>query len=245
MDIEKIVNWIREQVKNANSKGVVLGLSGGIDSSVTAVLCKKAFPKNTLALIMPCFSNKKDIEDAKLIAKKFKIKYKKIDLGSTLEKLLYDIDKKRYNEKCEKNLEIANMKARLRMLTLYYFANKLNYLVVGCGNKSEIKIGYFTKYGDGACDIMPIGNFLKRDVKKIAKEIGIPKEIIEKPPSAGLWKEQTDEKELGISYDELDTVIEKIEKNDLECVNKKILKKVQDMIKKSEHKRRMPKIFLR
>lgn len=243
MDTKKIVNWIKEQVRDANSKGVVLGLSGGIDSAVVAVLCKKAFPKNTLALIMPCFSNPQDISHAELIAKKFKIRYKKIDLSSALEKLLYDIDNKQYDEKNEKNLEIANMKARLRMITLYYFANKLDYLVVGCGNKSELKVGYFTKYGDGACDILPIGNLLKKDVRKLAEELEIPKEIIEKPPSAGLWKGQTDENELGISYDELDFILEKIEIKNFRGVNKKILKKVQDMVKKSEHKRRMPKIM--
>ena len=121
------------------------------------------------------------------------------------------------------------------MTTLYYFANKLNYLVVGTGNKSELMIGYFTKYGDGGADILPLGNLLKSQVRELAEYLGIPKKIINKPPSAGLWEGQTDEKEIGISYEQLDKYLKTEKLN-----NKIIEKKIQDKIIKSAHKRIIP-----
>ncbi len=238
---EKIALWIREQANNANTKGVVLGLSGGLDSAVVAVLCKMAFSEDTLAIIMPCFSDEKDVRDAELIARKFRIKTKEIPLDEIFEDFL-SVTGEDVGKVESKEVPIANIKPRLRMLTLYYFANKLNYLVVGTGNKSEIMVGYSTKYGDGGCDILPIGDLLKRDVKNLAKELDIPGGIIEKPPTAGLWKGQTDEGEMDISYAELDDALEKIEKNNLGEIDTKTLKKVQDMIKRSEHKRNLPKI---
>ena len=121
------------------------------------------------------------------------------------------------------------------MTTLYYFANKLNYLVVGTGNKSELMIGYFTKYGDGGADILPVGNLLKSQIRELAEYLGIPKKIINKPPSAGLWEGQTDEKEIGISYEQLDKYLKTEKLN-----NKIIEKKIQDKITKSAHKRIIP-----
>jgi NAD+ synthase len=123
------------------------------------------------------------------------------------------------------------------MTTLYYFANKLNYLVVGTGNKSEIMIGYFTKYGDGGADILPLGNLLKNQIKELAEYLGIPKKIINKPPSAGLWEGQTDEEEIGISYNQLDKYLRTGKLN-----NKIVEKKIQDKITKSTHKRTTPVI---
>jgi NAD+ synthase len=104
-----------------------------------------------------------------------------------------------------KILAEANLKPRLRMATLYYFANRLHYLVVGSGNKCELGIGYFSKYGDGGVDILPLGNMVKRQVREMACHLGIPEEVIDKPPSAGLWEGQTDEQEMGLTYDQLDT----------------------------------------
>jgi NAD+ synthase len=128
------------------------------------------------------------------------------------------------------------------MLVLYYFANKLNYLVCGTGNKSEYRLGYFTKFGDGATDILPIGDLLKRQVRKLAMELGIPERIITKPPTAGLWPGQTDEGEMGITYNELDDILERIDKKKAQVQVKVKFKKVKAMMKRSEHKREGPRI---
>lgn len=234
---DNVSNWIKTQVKEAKAKGVVVGLSGGIDSSVVAALSKKALGDNVLGLIMPCMSESNDEEHALLVASFLKIKTERIILDTVYEKLL-DIFPS------GNKLTMANLKPRLRMLTLYYFANNLNYLVAGTGNKSEIMVGYFTKYGDGGVDILPLGRLLKTEVKKLAEKLGIPKEIIEKVPSAGLWPEQADEKELGISYDELDRAILALESGKKEELDSHILTKVEGLIKASEHKRAPIKMFV-
>jgi NAD+ synthase len=136
----------------------------------------------------------------------------------------------------------ANLKPRLRMITLYYFANKLNYLVCGTGNKTELSVGYFTKYGDGGVDLLPIGDLLKRQVRQLARELKVPEYIITKAPTAGLWPGQTDEGEMGITYPELDDILERIEKKRRQVIAKKKLEKVKKMIKCSEHKRVGPNI---
>jgi len=229
MNSEKISKWIAQKVKEAGAKGIVIGLSGGVDSSVVAVLSKKAVGNNVLGVIMPCHSNPSDMEHAKALAKKFGIKTQIVDLAP-----LYDMILKTFPS--GNNIAKANIKPRLRMLTLYYFANTNGYLVAGTGNKSEEMVGYFTKYGDGGVDILPIGDVLKKDVIALAQELGIPQEIINKPPSAGLWDGQTDEKEMGITYEQLDSILES---NDFRG---ELGKKVKTMMEKSEHKRRQPEV---
>lgn len=231
----KVIAWMREQVALAKRKGVVFGLSGGLDSAVVAVLCKRAFPDSTLALIMPCYSSETDIEHARAVAKKFHIPTSTIALEGVLDSLLRVLPVGDY-EPATKKLAEANLKPRLRMLTLYYLANRLGYLVVGTGNRSEISVGYFTKYGDGAVDILPLGNLVKRRVRELAIYLGMPKEIIQKPPSAGLWVGQTDEGEMGITYEELDRYLLAREAGD------EVKKKVDVMIAASAHKRATPAI---
>ncbi|MBU4201704.1 MAG: NAD(+) synthase [Candidatus Altiarchaeales archaeon] len=218
----RIVEWIREEVAKAGAKGLVVGISGGLDSSVTAVLCKRAFPDKTLGLIVPCDNDPVDVEHASLLAEKFKIETKTIDLTNTFKEMLKELGED------DVGIPSANLKPRLRMAALYYLANKLNYLVVGTGNKTERTIGYFTKYGDGGVDILPLGDLLKRDVIELAKYLGIPAKIIGKAPSAGMWEGQTDEKEIGLSYDEMDEAISGKKEND----------KIKKMIEESEHKRK-------
>jgi NAD+ synthase len=231
----KIIAWMREQVALAKRKGVVFGLSGGLDSAVVAVLCKRAFPDNALALIMPCYSSETDIEHARAVAKQLHISTSTIALEGVFDSLLRVLPVGDY-EPATKTLAEANLKPRLRMLTLYYLANRLSYLVVGTGNRSEISVGYFTKYGDGAVDILPLGNLVKRRVRELAIHLGMPKEIIKKPPSAGLWVGQTDEGEMGITYEELDRYLLAGEAGD------EVKRKVDAMIAASAHKRVMPAI---
>lgn len=213
-----LLNWIREKIGDAGCQGAVIGLSGGIDSSVTSLLCQKAFPENTLGIIMPCQSSPEDRVDAIKHAEKFGIKYKEIDLGDVYQKFLQSIDDNDQELDLDKvinsqnlaaaegslKLALANMKPRLRMTLLYYYANLNNYLVVGTDNRSELKLGYFTKFGDGGIDIAPLGNLVKLEVRGLAREMGIDHKIISKAPSAGLWDGQSDQDEIGLSYREID-----------------------------------------
>jgi NAD+ synthase len=199
----KLALWIREQVATAGCKGVVVGMSGGLDSSVAAVLCQRAFPKDCLGVLMPCGSSPEDGEHARLVASKFSLPTKVVVLDSVLDALLGVLPSVGEVSGLSQRVK-ANLKVRLRMLTLYYFANQLEYMVVGASNRSELATGYFTKYGDGGADILPLGNLVKGQVKELAQFLGIPQLIIDKPPSAGLWPGQTDEGELGFSYEELD-----------------------------------------
>ena len=231
----KLIAWIREQVALAKRSGVVFGLSGGLDSAVVAVLCKRAFPDNALALIMPCYSSETDIKHAEAVAEKFHIPISTIALEGVFDTLLMVLSVGDYEPAAQKMAE-ANLKPRLRMLTLYHSANRLGYLVVGTGNSSEISIGYFTKYGDGAVDIMPLGNLVKSQVRELAIHLGVPKEIIQKPPSAGLWEGQTDEGEMGITYEELDRYLI------TGVAVEEVKKKVDAMIARSAHKKAMPAI---
>jgi NAD+ synthase len=232
---QKLVPWIQDRVAAASCKGVVLGLSGGVDSSVAAVLCQRAFPQNTLAVLMPCYSNKEYIAHARMVADKFSIPTKTVALDSVFDSLLKVLPEDKVDADA-KRLAQANIKARLRMLTLYYFANSLKYIVVGAGNRDELSIGYFTKYGDGGVDIQPLGNLLKGQVRELAKFLGIPEPIINKPPSADLWEGQTDEAELGLSYDELDLYLASGE------VSEALKKRIESMIAATEHKRQPPPV---
>jgi len=244
--INKITKFIKEKVKEAKANGVVIGLSGGIDSSVTAYLCVKALGKDkVLGIIMPeKNTNPKDVEHAKIVAENLGIKYIISDITDILKAFgaggyvpTREFDK----------IADGNLKARIRMCILYYFANKYNLLVAGTSNKSEIYVGYGTKYGDTACDIRPIGNLFKTEVRELAKYLGVPKEIIEKPPSAGLWEGQTDEEELGVKYETLDKILKLYEEGkSAEDISKElgisleVVNHVFNLIKKSEHKRTLP-----
>ena len=230
---EQLVLWIRERVLGKGCEGAVLGMSGGIDSSVVAVLCQRALPQGTLGLIMPCHSNPQDEEHALAVAKKSSIATETVILDSVFDALLKVLPDDNTNPTGSRLLQ-ANLKARLRMLTLYYFANRLQYMVVGASNRSELTTGYFTKYGDGGVDILPIGKLVKKQVRELAGFLGVPREIIDKPPSAGLWPGQTDEDDLGFSYDELDRYVLTGEAPD------RIREKIEAMVATAGHKRTPP-----
>jgi NAD+ synthase len=229
--MNKIVEWLKRQLDQSRAEGFVLGLSGGLDSAVCAVLLKKA-TGNCLGLILPIESRVEDLDDAAEIASLLNLKTQYLDITpvyNNLKKFLPNSDK----------IALGNIKARLRMVVIYYYANINNYLVCGTGNKTELSLGYFTKYGDGACDLLPIGDLYKFEVMELAKILSIPEKIINKVPSAGLWKGQTDEGELGCSYNDMDRALQEI----AECrIKGDCAKKLQAMIEKSEHKRKPPKI---
>ena len=230
---EKLVSWIREKVLAGGCKGVVLGMSGGVDSSVVAVLCQRAFPQNVLGVLMPCYSSQEDEEHALAVASKFSIPTKTVVLDSVFDSLIKVLPDEIVGPAANR-LAKANLKVRLRMLNLYYFANQLKYMVVGSSNKSELTIGYFSKYGDGGVDIMPLGNLVKEQVRELATFLGIPPEIITKPPSAGLWPGQTDEDDLGFSYQELDRYLTTGEASD------ELRGRIESMVAASDHKRLPP-----
>ena len=202
----KLVIWIREKVEEAGCRGVVLGLSGGLDSSVLGVLCQQALPQDTLGLLMPCHSIDTDRTHAEMVAEKFSIATRMVALDNVYDLLLTALPDFQPDAALVR-LTHANIKTRLRMITLYNTANQLRYIVAGSSNRSELTIGYFTKYGDGGVDIMPLGNLAKSQVRELASYLGVPQEIIDKPPSAGLWKGQTDEEEMGLTYEVLDNYI--------------------------------------
>jgi len=232
---EKLVSWIRERVSYAGAYGVVLGMSGGIDSSVVAVLCKSAFPDNTLGLLLPCYSIQEDIDHAYMVANKFQINTRQINLDSVFDTLIDILPGDEFDPYTRKMAE-ANLKPRIRMITLYYFASQLRYLVVGSGNRCELEIGYFSKYGDGGVDILPLGNLVKSQVRELADYIGIPREITDKPPSAGLWVGQTDEQEIGLTYELLDCYLPPGE------ASEETKQRIDEKIAQSLHKRSIPPI---
>ena len=227
---EDIIKWIKEEVESANLKGAVFGISGGIDSAVLACLCKKAFGNNALGLIMPIKSNPKDEEDARILAKAIGLRFTKVDLNESYNTLIGTF------EKNSVEMAASNIKPRLRMITLYYYAQNNGYMVLSGSNRSEFMTGYFTKYGDSGADLMPLLNLYKTDIFEMAKVLGVPDVIINKKPSAGLWEGQTDEDEFGFTYEELDDYL-------MNNSNTKSKDLIDKKIKQSEHKRNFAKSF--
>jgi NAD+ synthase len=232
---DKIVQWLKSTLANSGAKGFVLGLSGGIDSAVAAALCKRACPEMTMGVMMPCYSDPQDLLDAQLAADAFSIPVEKIVLDEVFAMFVRVLTGAAY-DRSDKDLALANIKPRLRMTTLYFLAAHRKLLVVGTGNKSEIMIGYSTKHGDSGVDLLPIGSLVKTEVRELALFLGVPREIIDKAPSAGLWAGQTDEAEMGFTYVELDRYILT---GDGRPEIKDIIK---GMIKRSEHKKMMPPV---
>lgn len=234
---DDISHWIGEQVRGAGLSGAVVGLSGGIDSAVVSGLCARALaPENVLGIIMPAHSSPVDERDAELVAREWGIEYKTIDLSSVYDGMLQIVGE-------GNDLARANVKPRLRMITLYYHANTLNRMVVGTGNRSELLVGYFTKYGDAGVDLLPIAGLYKHQVRELAREIGVPQSIIDRPPSAGLWEGQTDEQEMGVSYADLDRVLEAMGTGEEVDVDLAVRERIIRMHRASEHKRHLPPMF--
>lgn len=236
--INDIVTWLKQKVEEAGIQGLVVGVSGGLDSAVVAHLIKRACPDSSLGVIMPLKSNPQDMEDAQKVMQSSGLKNMTIDLTETHQVMFGHISEQLKEESShEKNrLADANLRARLRMSTLYTVANHYNYLVVGTDNASEWYTGYFTKYGDGGVDIQPIIDFTKGEVREMATYLGVPETIVQKKPSADLWEGQTDEAEMGTSYDAIDAYIKG------EHVNETDKALIEKMHRATRHKRQpLPK----
>jgi NAD+ synthase len=244
-EITDIVDWLRQRMTLAGARGFVVGLSGGIDSAVVARLCQLAAPEHVVAVIMPCKSDPRDESDARLVAEHFNLTATAVDLDPVYDALVEELraavetlrDPAGGSGAAEASrVPLANIRPRLRMTSLYFLANTLDYLVVGTGNKSELMIGYFTKHGDGGVDVLPIGHLMKGEVRRLAKELDVPPSIIDKPPSAGLWLGQTDEAEMGFSYADLERYLTE----GPEGVSPALALRLERRIRASEHKRELP-----
>lgn len=236
--VEELVAWLKESMKEAHCKGMLVGISGGIDSALVAFLIKKACPDASLGIILPILNQEEDLIDARQVIDASGIRDMTIDLTSMHRDLLATVQMQLKTEGLWKDgfarMTDANLRARLRMATLYAVANNLGYLVVGTDNAAEYYTGYFTKYGDGGVDILPIANLNKGEVKELARYVGVPESVLTKKPSAGLWEGQTDEEEMGISYAVIDAFLAGEPVSDAEK------KKLEHMHRVTEHKRKTP-----
>jgi NAD+ synthase len=246
---EVLAAWIRQRVMEAGAHGLVVGLSGGIDSAVVIRLCQLATPDGVLGVIMPCQSDPGDEADARLVADHFGIQAVRVDLTSCFDQLVGTLGRPLGGlagqtsasapldtSDPRSRMPVANLKPRLRMTSVYFFSNALNYLVAGTGNRSELTIGYFTKYGDGGVDLLPIGRLLKDEVRELARELGVPAAVIDKPPSAGLWSGQTDEGEMGFTYADLDSYLTA----GAGAVAPAVALRIERLVRTSDHKRALP-----
>ena len=246
---EKIVKFIRERVEEAGTKGVVVGASGGLDSSVVLVLSVKALGAGRVAaLVMPdsSITPLQDTKHAVQLAKLLGVRYYVIDIRRIYNS--YSDAMPFYAS--DALIPNGNLRARIRMTILYYYANLKRLLVCGTGDKSEILLGYFTKYGDGAADLLPIADLYKTQVRELARRLDLPKSIVEKPSSPRLWPGQMAEEELGATYDEIDRILylhvelgkginEIIDQTGIEAEK---VKSIVERFRRSEHKRRLPPI---
>lgn len=224
LEIEK---FLEEYLEKSHCKAYILGLSGGVDSSLVAAIAKKAVGKDRLfCYALPIYSNPKDVEDAKKVAKQLDVNLRVIDLSKTYDSYIESLGGEEFIQ-----LTKSNLKVRMRMVTLFAFAQEKSGLVLGTDNMDEAYVGYFTKYGDGAADVLPIVRLTKAEVREAAKLYGVSIDLAERVPSAGLFEGQTDEKEMGIKYDDLDAYL----------LGKKVpidvKKRIEHLHKISAHKR--------
>ena len=215
----RIQNKLKEKIEETNSKGVIFGLSGGIDSAVIAYLCNNAIKEKTLAMIMPDskISPESETSDAIKIVDELGLNYKLLDINSI---------HKEFNMVLEpEDRALGNLRARIRMNVLYYYANLKNLMVLGSSDKSEYNIGYFTKFGDGAADTLPIVSLYKTQVREMGKSLGISQSVISKKSSPHLWPNHEAEYEIGAEYEQIDII--------LHCMLEKNLS-IEDTIRESE-----------
>jgi NAD+ synthase len=253
MDLEiaqnRIIDFIRDEISKAGVNGAVVGISGGIDSALATALAVKALGKDkVLGIHMPesDLTPSEDSEDAKALANWLGIEFRTIDISGIISSFMAAVPESEFADR----LSRGNLKARVRMSLLYFHANRMDRMVIGTGNKTEILLGYYTKYGDGGVDLEPIGGLYKTEVWELSRRLGVPDSLISKKPSAGLWAGQTDEADLGISYVKVDKVLRMLEQNeDPEtimsslCISTEQMNSVIKRIERNEHKRKAPPIL--
>ena len=237
---------MRRQLTSAGGRGFVVGLSGGVDSAVVARLAQLAAPGHVVAAILPTHSDPRDEQDAELIAKHFSLPTVRVDLSGAYDAAidallpavqdLPAVTRPVSTDAAEVRRPLANFKPRLRMTALYFLANRLDYLVAGTGNRAELSIGYFTKHGDGGCDLLPIGRLVKSEVRALARALNVPASITDRTPTAGLWLGQTDEEEMGFTYTDLERYLEEGPQG----VPPALAMKIERLIRSSEHKCALP-----
>jgi NAD+ synthase len=238
----QIQHFISTRLDEAGAKGVVIGLSGGVDSTVTAHLAVRALSsKQTLGLILPDHTTtpEEDIADAENTANQLGVKAQHIDINTIHNTFMKNLKSSKIPE--------GNLRARIRMCILYYYANLENRIVIGTGDRSEILIGYYTKYGDGGVDILPIGGLYKTQVRALAKYLNVPDKIVEKPSSPSLWAGQTAEGELGLNYNIIDPVLHLLfdlnmspEQISKQIAESEVINHVLELNRQSQHKRKIP-----
>jgi NAD+ synthase len=239
-DIKIITDFIAREVEERNSKGVVVGLSGGVDSSVAVTLAVKAIGSSrVLGLVLPeskIIPHPRERKDAISLAKDLKISYRVIEIGAAKQDLIRQLPPNK--------LARGNLAVRLRMGILYYYAAIRHLLVLGTSDRSELELGYFTKYGDGAADILPLGGVYKTDVIEIGRYLHIPRQILEKKSSPNLWAGQTAEAELGLSYEEIDIILRHLKSNNsqLKKFSGEKVQKVIKLVEQNRHKRSLPPV---
>jgi len=241
MDCEKIVQdlsiFIQEQIKKANAKGVVIGLSGGVDSALVAKLCKLALKNDVFALLMPSSSsNKENLNDALMLCKDLQIKHKLIMIDEILNAFL----------KCSQNpnqIRTGNFAARIRMSLLYDYSALRNSLVVGTSNKSELLLGYGTIYGDLACAFNPVADLFKSEIYTLARFLNLHSNFLQKAPSADLWEGQSDEGDLGFSYEKIDEGLKALLNDDkitIKTLDENLIFMLKKRMQSNAFKRKMP-----
>ncbi|MGM0472041.1 MAG: NAD(+) synthase [Bacillota bacterium] len=251
---DEIVEWMQEQVAKRDADGALVGLSGGVDSSTVAGLIKRAFGDDSLGVLLPCSGTvSKDVEYAEMVADEFDLETISVNLKEAyegIEETFTDIDVEEVDREYWPQTKVPtinpaqqNIITRLRMMTLYYIAEKMNYVVMGTSNQSEIITGYYTLYGDGATDMRPLGDLTKMEVWELAKRIGVPQEIVDRPPTGGLRGEDTegDEEEFGINYEQLDAIYEAMENGeDLDQFDQDDVARVKELVTAAKDKEKIP-----
>ena len=227
-------SWLVQRVKDARAQGGVVGLSGGVDSAVVAALLRRCFGREgTLAVLLPCHSQPVDREHAELVAQALDLPTCTVDLSGAYDALLAELQAL---PEGVGDLARANLKPRLRMTALFALAQSRGFLVCGTGNRAELTTGYFTKYGDSGVDLLPLGDLLKHEVWALARYLGVPAEVVDKPPTAGLWPGQTDEGEMGLTYREIDGYLSEVP------VSPEVRERIETAFRRSAHKRALPPI---